>query len=361
LGRFLAQYEDNDSRFSLPSVFQMMSPIPPLKIPVCALLLSSGTLFGQPFSFQKDEAGEIVHASVNNDDISARQLKEVAGIKSLKFLELGWGPEGVGLEKGALSVLADCRLLEYLQLAKFHLRDEELEVLLKLKALKVLSIEAPDLTFRRGSKTEDPTTDGLTDKSIETLGALEALEELVIRGEHDFSDEFARKVSTLPKLTVLEVSSKRFSDGALEAIAANPRLKRLTIRSPRFTDSGVQALARMQALEELEIHSSRLTKKSLHAIAPLAGLKVLELPIKEVDREALAVVAGLKAMERLILRSAEIGDDQFEALKGHPSLNSLFLESAALTEKSEVVLQSLTALKYGELGKESWIRRVTKK
>ena len=332
-----------------------MSPISPLKISLFALLLSSGTLFGQLFSFEKNEAGQIDSANVNNDDVSTKALKEVAEIKSLKYLTLGWGPEGVDLEKGALSVLVNCQLLEDLHLAKHHLSDEDLEVLPKLKMLKALWIEGNDIVLV-GSETN-----GLTDKCMETLGALEQLESLVIRGTGDFSDDFARKISALPQLTTLEISSDRFSDRALEAIAANPRLKKLSIRSPRLTDRGVQALARMQTLEELEIDSPLLTKQSLPAIAPLTGLKVLDLPIKEVDREALAVVAGWKTMHRLILRRAEIGDDQFEALRGHPALRILFLERSKLTEKSAAVLQSLSALEYAEFGKQSWIRKINKK
>lgn len=326
------------------------------KILLCALLWCSSALFGQVFSFGRDESGAIVHAYVNNDDVSTRHLREVAGIKTLNSLMLGWGPEGITLEKGALTELAGCPHLEYLQIAKHQLRDEDLAVLPKLKTLKVLTIETADPAGEPGREKH-----GLTDKSIETLGSLENLEELILRSDGDFSDEFARKIAALPKLTRLEVSSKRFTDLALEAIAANPRLIRLEIGSPQFTDRGVQALARMQALQELQIDSPLITKQSLHAVAPLTGLKVLDLPIKEVDREALAVVAGLKAMERLILRRAAMGDAQFEVLKGHPALESLFLESAALTERSAEILQSLKALRYAEFGKGSWIRKMSSK
>jgi hypothetical protein len=313
-----------------------------------------------PFRFGKDADGEIDSAAANNDDISTRELKGVTANKNLMYLGLGEAPEGVDLEEGALSVLASCQRLEDFRLSKTHLCDADLEVLPKLKTLKWLWIEGNDLVGDSSNRTPGSSTNGLTDKSMETLGILERLEELVIRGEGDFSDDFARKLSALPRLTRLEISSQRFSDRALEAIAAHPRLQSLRISSPRFTDNGVQALARMPALESLEIDSPLLTKQSLHAIAPLAGLKTLYLPIKEVDREALAVVAGWKAMESLILRRAEIGDDQFEALRGHPSLESLFLESATLTEKSAPVVESLRALKYGEFGRGSRIRKVNR-
>lgn len=333
-----------------------------LRILVCALLFSSSSLFGQAFQFEKDKAGVIVRAYVNNCDISTAELKEVAEIKTLKSLELGWDFEGVDLEKGALSVLAGCQSLEYLQLCIRGLRDEDLVVLPKLKGFKSLVFERYDLNH-------DPEHRkfSLTDKASETLGTLENLEQLVFRRiESDFSDEFIQKIAALPKLTYLEVSSARFTDRALEALGDHPKLNGLTIGSPQFTDRGVQALARLPALDWLQLSTvfwnpsklTKLTKESLHALAPVAGLEVLELPIKEVDREALAVVAGWKKLHHLTLPNAEIGDEQFEALRGHPSLESLYLGSATLTEKSEAVVQSMKALKHAGFGDGSRIRKV---
>ena len=331
-----------------------MSCISPLKALFFGLVLSSHTLFGQTFSLHRDEKGEVVSAQVNNDDISVKEVEELKSLagSTLRELRLGEAPEGVDLEKGVLSVLSDFSALEYLHLAKSELRDEDLGFLSKLKALKTLIIQGTDLIYDAKNHTN-----GLTDRSVEILAALQNLEELRIYGNGDFSDEFVRKIAAFSKLEALTLSSRRFSDQALEAIAANPRLKKLELRSPQFTDSGVQALGRMHTLEELEIDSPQLTQKALHAVAALSRLKVLEFPIKEVDREALAVVAGLKSMERLALRYAVIGDDQFEVLKAHPSLQSFFLNKAKLTEKSAKVLQSLKMLDYGEFGSESWIKK----
>lgn len=313
-----------------------------------ALLLCSNPIVGQPFSLEKDETGDIVSAFVTNADVTARQLKEIAEIKTLRYLFLGLAPEGVRLEKGALAALASCRALEHLQLAKYDLADEDLEFLPKLESLESLRIEGSNLLF-------DLKNHGLTDQSLGSLSALKNLEYLIIRGHGYFLDDFAIKISALPRLTALELSSKQFTDRALEGIAANPRLKQLTIYSPHFTDKGMQALAGMHTLEELEIDSPSLTQQSLRSLAPLTGMKVLDLPITEIDTEAFAVVAGMKSMERLILRKAEIGDDHFELLKGHPSLESLFLESSILTERSEEVLKSLAKLRYANFGRKSWI------
>lgn len=330
-------------------------PVIPMKLLLLALLLSANAAMGQPFSLEKDEAGEIVQAFVTNDNVTAKQLTEIAGIKTLQHLTLGFAPEGVRLEKGAIAALANCRALKSLQLAKFDLADEDLEFLSKLESLESLRIEGSDLVYDPNNRNH-----GLTDNSFGSLAALQNLDRLIIRGYGDFSDDFAKKISEFSKLTALELSSRHFTDEALTAIAANPRLKELSIRSPHFTDNGVQALARMSELEELEIGSPSLTQQSLHSLAPLTGLKVLDLPIKEIDRDALAVVAGMKSMMRLILRRAEIGDQHFEVLKGHPSLESLFFGSSTLTEKSSEVLESLTKLRYADFGRKSWIHHINK-
>jgi hypothetical protein len=291
----------------------------------------------------KDEkTGEVVEAVYQNETVSAAELKTLAGKKRLTDLQLGDAPEGVVIEKGALSALADCPLLENLWIAKEDLRDEDLEVLPKIKALKSLTIQASDLVGI-GNKH------GLTDKAIESLAALPNLEGLRIWGRGNYSDDSLQKLLTLPKLTSLEIFSNRFSDRALIAAADNPRLKILALHSPNFTDAGMQTLRQMHALEELQIDSPLLTKQSLHAVAPLKGLRVLDLPIADIDRESLAVVAGLPALKCLILRSAPVDDWMFEVLEGHPALQALFLEKSKLTEKSDRILKSLKKLEYGRI------------
>jgi internalin A len=334
-----------------PEKIKSGTTIHAMKFPFLAILLFSTTISAQPFSLGKDDNGDVIDAFVHNDKVSADQLAEIAKIPTLKHLVLGMAPEGVRLEKGALSVLGNCRELESLRLAKYDLTDTDLHFLSKLESLQILYIEGSDHLMDSNNRIH-----GLTDACLASLAGLKNLDRLNIRGHAEFSDDFAKNISTLPKLTALELSSIQFTDEALKAIAANPRLKELSIQSPHFTDAGVEALAQMPALEELELGSSSLTQKSLHALAPLTGLKVLDLPIKEIDPDAFAIVAGMRSMKRLILRRAEIGDAHFELLKDHPSLESLFFENSTLTVQSKEVLETMGALEFAQFGNNSWIR-----
>lgn len=160
--------------------------------------------------------------AVNNGVITPDDLAYVCTLKSLKILELGWNPEGIIVEKGAMSSLAKAKSLEELTIVKSELRDEDFAGLRSLKNLKFIWIEG-DQSWLRGA-------DHLTTTGAGHLAKIASLEELEISNlKGALPDEFVAGLTNMPKLSSLKISSDaQWSEEDLTSLAKSFKLKKLS-------------------------------------------------------------------------------------------------------------------------------------
>lgn len=252
--------------------------------------------FAQHINFNRNEDGEVLHVTYrgssrwlaaqedknshlhllpkldsfafHNHKISQEEFDYVTSLQRLRFLSVGGDSEAVQLD-APLSGLSKLQLLEDLELWVGGLQDEDLTVLKSLPKLNWLVISEHDLHDRFDDWPK------LTDVAGVHIAAACSLEGVQMPTGGLYSDLFVLRLSKLPKLQFLEVSSTKFTDTSLAIIAKNCQLKELEIYSPNFTDEGVHSLSEMHSLESLTIGSPKLTNKSIQSLKALKRLKKL--------------------------------------------------------------------------------------
>ena len=257
-------------------------------------------------------------------DISEEEMKYIASLSGVTELDVGsvtWGlPEdNVRISGKSLAHIGTMTWLEELEITASELKDADWSFLPGCKSLKQLST-GPDVK--------------LTDRFFDYAAQVRTLESLDVRG-----------------------TSNSCSDKALKRISELPKLKRLQISSPNLTDEGVKHLERLTELDTLSVFGN-LSAQSIAYLQSQHQLRDLCLGIRRVPRSAMETIAQFKNLERLDLSRAEIGDEEVVALRDHPSLRELFLNSARVTDRSREVLESLDHLEHVSLRGTDESRRV---
>jgi hypothetical protein len=92
-------------------------------------------------------------------------------------------------------------------------------------------------------------SENLTDSNLDCLERLRSLRVLMLWGQ--IGDAGVEKLSRLPKLTELLISSPNVSDDGLKNLARLETLEKLTLSSSTITDAGVCELSRLSGLKQL--------------------------------------------------------------------------------------------------------------
>lgn len=233
------------------------------------------------------ELPNLVTVSLLRHDVTLEELEYVASLNNVEDIEIGTGPEGVGVSSDALGTLQKMKQLRYLRLCIHDLDDKHLHFLSGCKLLTRLTVEpASEWQWKQQTGQIEANALGvLTDSSAKLIAAAKSLEGLDVRLNHNLSDQFLLPLSKLPKLQDLAINSPLLTDDALRVIAEKLHLETLSIESPKLTDEGVvKWLTQAKTLRRIEIKSPKLTQKSVDALKQM-DLKTLtvnnQYPIRE--------------------------------------------------------------------------------
>ena len=286
----------------------------------------------------------------------------------------------------ALKQLPDLPQLEYLQLNATNITDAGVRHLRALKSLKQLGLHV----------THRPDKPALTAVTAEVLAQMPALEIISLPNVGD-ADAFLEKLSSLPNLESLLVSSRRdtglFSDSGIRHLAGNKRLNRLSLGESTFTNEAAASLATLTGLTHLSFDAGQMTEEGLSRLSALRNLEYLQvscnpkrgrMPFSGVAKlngltnlrdlwymcrhplpgdppldlsglsnlEAVQIVgfrdqdlpgiAGCTSLKSL--SASHVTDNGLSAISGLTSLHTLNLEGAGITDAGLVHLQEMQRL-----------------
>ncbi|MFK7817277.1 MAG: hypothetical protein AB8G99_01045 [Planctomycetaceae bacterium] len=295
------------------------------------------------------------YTDLNKDDID--YLSTLRQITELKLGQAAGGAECVTID-GDLTKLSQLTRLEWLELCKKGMKDEDLAFIAKLPRIKGVVIEAT-------KELTEGKRPAITDKCAEYLRVAKTLESIDIVGGAALTDRFVSRIASLPRLEMLRFNHDvdKLTDKSLGLLAL--RTKKLTwldVRSKQFTDKGVRLLSNMTKLEILWLASPKLTSECVSSIKSLKRLRHLELTPASVDDAGFKVIAELPKLEILAFRKPALTDEQFAMFANHPSLQSAFLNGSKLSPENAMdVIHSLPKLQHISFGGNEQLQKLAEK
>jgi hypothetical protein len=214
---------------------------------------------------------------VVEEDLTIEEMRFICQIPSLKVIQLGKSPEVMKLRPGVLAELIQAKGVEGLWLNVQSLTKDDTQVFLKKPPLRELTVHIGPDWDKVNSETPKPPP--LEDEVGLRIAELESLEALRISPESKFTNAFLTKLSKLPKLSHLALSSLSFDEESL-AIIGRMELESLEIALPSASALSFDGL-RNSPIRELGVHdlnrkgSSSLTLTE-RAHASLLAMKNLE-------------------------------------------------------------------------------------
>lgn len=239
-------------------------------------------------------------------NITARGLKQLAGLSHLESLKLPTGIDDQGINEVAVAQLPNLRAL--------HLYRHE-----------------------------------ATDEGLAVLAEIPSLEELTLTSRR-MSDAAVAHLARLPKLCSLRLWGPRLTDQCLVHLQHVPSLKSIDLSGTDITDAGALFLAQLTQLEELNVWNTLLTDEGLAHLANLGSLKTLVLHGMGGNRirmsdEALVHLGRISTLEHIALPSDGITDRGLAHLVDLKHLRHLSAGGSTNSPLTNAALKSISALR----------------
>ncbi len=143
--------------------------------------------------------------------------------------------------------------------------------------------------------TETP----IRDEQLHLLHELGSLRVLILDAG-EITDEGTEVLAQLPQLSQLRLRESPLTDAGFEQLAKSLSLELINVPQAVCTAAGVEALARLPHLKQLRIASPNLSGKgTAEALCKLKGLRSLHLidvPIEDDDLQKLATLEHLNSL-----------------------------------------------------------------
>ena len=311
--------------------------------------------------------GSIVEVSLARTWATDNDVVRVAGIKSLKRLDLSFTyVSDRGIERlQSLQQLEEVTLdtAEFItDAAVSYLRANRRLRKLNLRGTDITDISLPYIAELTALRSLDISYTQLGDVGIESLPALVDLEELNLGGTR-ISGINLKSLKLLPKLRKLSFNgiqrrnanacwSPLITDLDLDTIALLSGLEDLNLGigvslgrtgvavgngncrvagGIKITDLGLSKLTALKKLRRLDVSGAKITPNGLRS---LQGLPIERLSLwncTTVDDTAAAVLASMRTLANLDLSYTGAGDSTVEKLSALPQLKYLYLTDTKVT------------------------------
>jgi hypothetical protein len=222
-----------------------------------------------------------LHSGPNH--IGDEELEEVAGLKSLTYLEFS-GDRVTNAGFARLAALTNLR-----SLVAYHccrVTDEGVKPLVGLKKLRHLELLGA----------------GITNVSMTRLASLRQLKVLNLSGTK-VGNEGLKPLAALRGLFYLNLGSTEVTDAGMKLLAPMKGLTALQLGGTKVGDRGVKALAASKSLVYLYLSGTKVTDVGLKELAKIPRLKQLNLSGTGVTDAGLKHLAGMKGLTHLHLGS----------------------------------------------------------
>jgi len=176
--------------------------------------------------------------------VTANGLKQLAHIKTLKELNVtNFSGSVTRMPSEAVAAIGSLTSLSNLQIGQCDLHDKEIDMLSKLKQLKVLNLAG---------------NGNLTPECIKYIDRLPKLESLSLDGDIKIPLRSIFSLHTLPQLQTLKAGALMSTEADIENLAKRAkRLEVLHLNASPLTDKGLMHLADLKDLCELNIRKCK--------------------------------------------------------------------------------------------------------
>ena len=277
---------------------------------------------------QTDGNGNVTSADFRDTAVSDDDLKNLAGLKSIRNLDLR-GCEVTNAGMASLEGLTTLKALRFSgKSGKTDVTDASMPVFGKLTNLKVLALD-----FLKFAASAD---------GISELSNLKNLEELYI-GNTLVDDDSLQVVAThFPKLKKLRVAASQVSDEGAKHIASLSNLVELDIsENSLLYDTGLEHLKAMKQLKKLNCYRLQITDDGVAHLAGLTNMEWLNLDnIGYLSDDGLPYIKDMSKLGFLHIGSnAGITDSGLEHLKPLTNLKDLKVTRTTVSEEGAAELK----------------------
>ncbi|MDR1384024.1 MAG: hypothetical protein LBJ67_09300 [Planctomycetaceae bacterium] len=318
------------------------------------LSFSNASITGASLTIILDNMKDLTNLTLNRCNLTDNSLDVICKMKQLKILDIRSNDvSGLGM-----LALADLEQLEQLDLRYcIKIDGTALDYLSDVKTLKVLKL-------RSGN--------AITDSSLKHLEKFEKLQSLHLQDSDSLGDDCIDslvKVPTLTDLTLFRITAitndgiKKFQGSKIEKLLLRgmdsvtddgiaslkdiPKLTRLVLQEMKISDTGLsEALNGKNSLTSLAIFDVPLTNKFNETLATLKNVKSVDLRLTKQDDAFFDVIVTLQKLETLIIGdNMAFTDAGFAKLVGCPRLKSI-----EITNNTGITNDAIEALKQAKPG-----------
>lgn len=277
------------------------------------------------------------------------QMEQILVFEHLASLTL----EGPGIDDQLVPKIAEHVKLTSLMLKNTMVSDTGIAQLAGLKSLKLIDLRVAPMVTDAAMKplSEMPELravrllgGGVTDAGLATLLSLPRLSELDLRNCRGVTLRGIEKLAAKKSLHTLKLGGTKIDDGVLATVGRMSNLTGLALDNCPITDAGVARLGKLP-LEDFTLYQCpNVTDTGLAVLAGYKGLRRLALSDTGVNGAALEKLPHPEKLISLGMAQSPITDAQVVHLAKMTNLKKLNLSETELTDAAVDTLVKLTSL-----------------
>ena len=273
---------------------------------------------------------------LRRNGIGDEGARALSGLANLTELDIGGnriGAEGARALSGLVNLTALCL---WHPLAA-EPSTENLQEWQSVTNSIALTLEAARIDAKRGVAWID------VKRLWELMGRLEEASSPVSRGNR-IGDEGAQALSSLVKLTSLDLADNNIGPKGAQALSGLVNLTWLNLLKNKIGGEGAQALSPLVNLTSLNLSKNEIGANGAWALSGLVGLTWLNLEDNEIGVEGARALSGLTNLTTLYLGHNGIGGKGARALSGLTNLTRLYLKHNGIGAEGARALSGLVNL-----------------
>ncbi len=177
-------------------------------------------------------------------------------------------------------------------------RDQDLEILPKLRMLQGLALENMPIT----------------DRAIEVILQLSSLQRIYVT-DTQITAEGVSRIAALANLEELGLGGLPVTGAVLRDLTALPRLNHLVLRRTKVTDAGLVEIAHIGSLRNLDLCSTAITDQGLVHLRNMPGLEKLNLEATQVSDGGLHDLKQIRTLRALNVKGTKLTAEGIASLR----------------------------------------------
>src|SRR6516165_137263 len=186
---------------------------------------------------------------------------------------------------------------------------------------------------------------------------------VVIPGANEIEEELWQRITRLPRVVELTISSRHLGNREMQQIVSLPDLEVLNLEPSTYVDAGggrttlvgktkiaekegFAKLKRLEHLQRLQLTWAEIDESILFQIAAIESLEELDLSQTELPPAALSRLENLKRLSNLNLGYTGTDDEALKAIAKIDGLESLVLTKTPVTDAGLAALRRLKKLQF---------------